>query len=124
MSIALWLWFGLLALREWKPQLRPALRGYTLLAGLVFSGLALWTAAAAGVAASDHSAVVVVNEAAARLGPLDESQVAFTLRDGAEVEVLATRPGWMQIKDPRGRRGWLAENSLETTPILSKSKSG
>jgi len=87
-----------------------------------FCGLALGSLPPLALVVNDHSAVVVANEAAARLGPLDESQVAFTLRDGAEVEVLAARPGWMQIKDSRGRRGWVAENNVEQVPPFSNAK--
>ncbi|MDB6037141.1 MAG: hypothetical protein JWM99_982, partial [Verrucomicrobiales bacterium] len=68
--------------------------------------------------------VIVANEAAARFGPLEESQVAFTLRDGSEVQILAARPGWVEIKDGRGRRGWVAHDSLEPLPSITKIKAG
>ena len=123
-AVFIWLWFGLLAIRELRPALRPALRGYTLLSGIMLGAFGLWLGAIAIVAAKDHPGVIVANEAAARFGPLEESQVAFTLRDGSEVQILAARPGWVEIKDGRGRRGWVAHDSLEPLPSLTKIKAG
>jgi tetratricopeptide (TPR) repeat protein len=123
-AIFLWLWFGLLAIREGKPVLRPALRGYTLLVGLFFAGFALWLGTLLLLAINDHPGVVVANEAAARFGPLEESQVAFTLRDGTEVQILASRAGWVEIKDSRARHGWLAQGSVEALPSLGKRNPG
>ena len=123
-AVFLWLWFGLLAIREWRPALRPALRGYTLLSGIMLGAFGLWLGAIAIVAVKDHSGVIIAHEAAARFGPLEESQVAFTLRDGSEVQILAERSGWVEIKDPRGRRGWVAQDSLEPLPSITKIKAG
>lgn len=123
-AVSLWLWFGLLAVREWRPGLRPALRGYTLLSGLLLATFSIWLAAVAIAAIKDHPGVIIANEAAARYGPLDESQVAFTLRDGSEVQILAARPGWVEIKDSRGRHGWVAHSSIEALPTIGNTKAG
>ena len=44
---AVWLWFGLLALREWRPALRTGLSGYTATAGVMCLALAGCLAASA-----------------------------------------------------------------------------
>lgn len=52
-----------------------------------------------------RSIAVLVRETAVRYGPLEESQTAFTLREGAEMPVLDQRKGWVQIGDA-ARQGW------------------
>src|SRR3989454_268591 len=69
---AVWLWFGMLTLREWQPQFRIALRGYTAMAGVTSALLAVCL----GIVLFDRyrltPAVVVVSEAVVRRGPLEE----------------------------------------------------
>ena len=52
-------------------------------------------------------AVVVADEAVVRYGPIDESQSSYTLRDGAEVEVLDRNGDWLQVRDSQRRTGWV-----------------
>lgn len=117
---ALWLWFGLLAIREWRPALRPGLRGYTLASGVVLLGLALCAGAAVDRRLGVQRAVVVVPEAVVRVGPLDEAQEVYKFRDGTEVELLdrkaiaggTTNQLWFQAQDFSGRIGWLKNGAL------------
>jgi len=113
-ACALWIWCGLLALREFKPGLRRNLSGYTATAcaGALF--LAGCLAAAAASQWSLRAAVVVVAEAIVRSGPLDEAKPLHQFRDGTEVTVLdekAVPSGsqtvmWLQVQDGAGRVGW------------------
>lgn len=119
-SCALWLWCGLLALRELKPILRPTLKGYTATAGVVTLLLATGLAGAAVLHGHSRPAVVIVPEAIARSGPLDEARVLHPLRDGTEVVVLdeksvaaAGQPvSWLQVRDGAGRTGWVKADQL------------
>jgi len=120
-SAGLWGFFTLLICKELRPKLAPALRNYTLVAGMgtVLLGGCL------SVVAYDHftsrEAVVTVQEAIVRYGPLKESQVNYQLVAGSEVTVLDRKTvssaelpeTWLQIEDNAGRRGWLRESQVE-----------
>jgi tetratricopeptide (TPR) repeat protein len=105
-SIALAVWFLLLAAQQWRSNWRKSfsgiLRALAILVLLLLAGL--------GSAIASHfnsSAVVIVPEAVVRNGPYDESPSAFTLHDGTEIEVLSRRGEWMQISDASGKIGWM-----------------
>jgi hypothetical protein len=112
-----WLWFGLLALGEWKSDLRRALRGYTATAGGIAGVLVVSLGVALREASVARDAVVIVPTAVVRRGPLDESQVFYQLRDGSEVTVLDEKPGtakdsWLQVRDEARRIGWLKRDQV------------
>ena len=109
---AVWLWLLLLALRQWRPSLKPALRHYVVAAGLAAA------LACAGFAAALHqdrfarAAVVIAKDAVVHQGPLEESSEAFTVHDGAELQVLDQKDDWLQVTtDPR-RLGWLRRDQV------------
>ena len=104
----LWGFFSVLACGEFTR------RRYTKPAA-TFLVLALFTGAATTLAWKDWrqpEAVVVAREATVRFGPLDESQSAFQLRDGAELSVLGTKNEWIEIRDPEGRSGWIRRDEV------------
>jgi SH3-like domain-containing protein len=68
--------------------------------------------------ARQPNAVVVVPEAAARYGPLEESQKFFTLHDGHELQLLDQKNLWRQVRDASGRKAWLPETQLAPIPAL------
>jgi len=117
-AVGLWLWCGLLALREFRPALRRTLSGYTATAG---AGALLLAACLTGAAATQWSArpaVVVAPEAIVRSGPLDEAKTLHQFRDGTEVQVLDAKSvgsqaaEWLQIQDAAGRTGWAKADQL------------
>lgn len=87
----------------WKPGLKPAffIALFTVVLG-VSAGATVWRAAYGEIAA-----VVKVKEAVVRYGPLEDSQSAFTLPDGAEVVLTDEKNGWWQVRDGQGRTGWV-----------------
>jgi hypothetical protein len=105
-ALIFWLWLALLCFARFRPTLRPQLRVYTLLSGSLFSVL-LITLFAARQISSRQTAIVIDQQATIRLGPLAESQPAYTATDGAELLILAQREGWLQVSDRSGRTGWL-----------------
>lgn len=105
-AAALWLWFALLALAEWKNDFRRRLGGWTSLAGAALI-LSCAGTLVARIAAADKIAVVTANEAIIRTGPLEDSQMAYAARDGAELAVLDQRDEWLQVCDTNGRIGWV-----------------
>ena len=113
---ALWLTFGLLAVR----LLRPAFKGVLRTPALVAAALALLAGAGLGADAFVHFnrpvAVVVVPEAIARSGPFDEAQTTFTAHDGAELAIQDRRNDWLQVTDGSGRIGWLERGKVSILP--------
>jgi tetratricopeptide (TPR) repeat protein len=119
-SVALWLWFLLLALRELWPALRKTLSGYTATAGFVALLLAVCLGAVANLQFSTVSAVVIVPNAIARQSPWEEAQVQHQFRDGTELTVLdeirrlsgEAEQRWLQVHDRGGRTGWVKREQL------------
>jgi tetratricopeptide (TPR) repeat protein len=103
-SISSALFFLVLAVSEAR---RARIRGFLVMTGLI-------TAAFVAAAVASHrdrfgstQAVVVATQSAVRFGPLEESQTAFSLHQGAEVVVLDRSAGWLQVRDTTRRAGWL-----------------
>lgn len=110
-----WLWLGLLATRELRPDWRKPLGGYTACSGAVVALLAACVAMAVSQQTGRAPGVVVAPEAVIRYGPLEESPVFFQLKDGMEVTVLDEQPGplsWLLVKDATGREGWLKRDEV------------
>jgi tetratricopeptide (TPR) repeat protein len=118
-STTVWLWFLLLGLREVRPNLRLALRGYTATAGIVAFLLA---GCVAGAYAQSRTpvVVVVVAEAIARSGPLDEAKVLHQFRDGTELTIVDKKQlngpdqtqSWILGRDPAQRQGWIKRDQV------------
>jgi tetratricopeptide (TPR) repeat protein len=108
----LWIWFLLLILLQWRPSLKPSLRLYVAVLGIAVLVVCacvviVWRGNQPG-----EAGVVVTREAVVRQGPLDESQTAFTLHDGAEIQVLDRKDDWLQVTtDPR-RIGWVHRDQV------------
>lgn len=111
-SAWLWMFFAVLACGEWTGR-----RYWKSAAGL-FLGFTISATALAGAVLDLRTpeAVVVVREATVRFGPLDESQAAFQLRDGAELTVLSTKDQWMEVLDAEKRAGWIRRDALAVLP--------
>jgi tetratricopeptide (TPR) repeat protein len=117
MCLALWLWFGLLALAQWRPELKKSLRGYTATAGAGAAVLAACLALVCYDRWEIQSAIVSAREAVVRYGPLDESQSFYTVRDGAELTVLDSKGDWLQVTDRAKRTGWLRREQVLLLPM-------
>lgn len=115
-AVLFWLTLGLFAARQIRPVLAAKLRGVTRLAVV----LTLGSGAVLGLQAAEHfnnqTAVVTVAEAAARTGPFDGAQSAFTARDGAELSVLDRHDDWWQVADGTGNSGWLPAKEVDVLP--------
>jgi tetratricopeptide (TPR) repeat protein len=116
---ALWIWFGLLASVRLWPNLRPALRSCTFAVGIV---TLLLTACLATVlhTRSNETAIVIARDTTVHNGPLDESPTAFKANDGAELQVLDRRTGWLQVSAGPTRTGWIRQNETVSSSLSSK----
>jgi uncharacterized protein YgiM (DUF1202 family) len=106
----------LLTAVQFKPALGPALRPYLIWGGIASLGLCACFAGAFYSERVAQRAIVVTHEAVAHQAPLEESQNAFTLHDGAELQVLDEKDQWVQVQaDPR-RTGWVRRDALVLMP--------
>jgi tetratricopeptide (TPR) repeat protein len=111
-ALAVWLFFILLALGQWRQSLQPRLRNYLFAAGAL---VLLWGGCLALRVNQDlltSSAIVVVGEANVRNGPLEESQSIFKVRDGVELDVIDKKDDWLQVVDSNERMGWLRQDQV------------
>jgi tetratricopeptide (TPR) repeat protein len=116
-SIAFWLCFALLILREGKAAWRRALRNYAIAAGSLATLLIALLTAAVYQNTSVREAVIVAQQAVVRYGPLEDSRVHFQLRNGAEVEIVGRKESgpadaWLQVRDGANRIGWLKRDHV------------
>ena len=111
-----WIWLCLLALLKWRRDLRAALKSFVVWLGWIAAALAVCLAMAFYSTQIVHHAIIVNPETTARQAPLDESQRAFTLNDGAELQILDQKDQWLQVKvDPR-RIGWVRKVDALISP--------
>jgi tetratricopeptide (TPR) repeat protein len=114
---AVWLCFLLLTLQQWQPGVKRALRSYVLFT----AGAAVVLCACLGLVLngrSSRAAIVITREAVVRQGPLDESQTAFVVHDGAELQVLDQKDEWLQVSSEPRRSGWLRRDQVTLTPRM------
>jgi tetratricopeptide (TPR) repeat protein len=110
--VPVWLWLGLLAVGQIRPDWRGSLRRAVWISGSFAAALAGCTAAAGLDRLGAPQAVVVAPEAVVRHGPLPESLSFYTLRNGAEVRVTDWQKSWVQVEDAQHRLGWLARDQV------------
>jgi hypothetical protein len=100
-----WLCGLVLIARELLPRIRPPTTSLAWLLG----GLSVVVTAGAVAAGIEERRpfAVVISATPARFGPLEESQTAFPLPDGAEVMVTDRKDAWVQVRSSSGRSGWI-----------------
>jgi hypothetical protein len=107
-SVLFWVWAALFCIiRLRRRPAEGALKTLQLIVGtaLLIGVCVLITAILAG---RDKTVIVTSKQATVHLGPLAESQSAFTASDGTELRLLDNRPDWLQIADRSGRTGWIS----------------
>lgn len=112
-AMCFWAWCAVLMTGEMTRRRYPK----TLITGL---GLLLLCGAGLASAVADQQAareaIVVAREVTVRFGPLDESQAAFQLRDGAEIMVIGGKGDWLQVRDSEKRTGWMRRDQAIVLP--------
>ena len=106
-AVAVWLWLLLLAVLQWRPALRPALRTYVFSLAILAGFLCACVGATLRETRFTRTAIVITSEAVVRYGPLAESPTAFTVHDGAELRVLDQKDEWLQVNAGPNQVGWL-----------------
>ena len=110
-ATVLWVWLALAVLIQFRPALKQSLRSLIWCGGIA----TLVCGGCLGVAWSSDStktAIVIVPDAVAHNGPLDEAPAAATVHDGAELTVLDTKNDWLQVRVDGQRVGWLKREQV------------
>jgi hypothetical protein len=118
-AVAFWLMFLFLALGQWRSAWRRPLRGAVFVSGGAF---AAWVACVASLVFVLHQrpgAVVTADEVVVRYGPVDVSNVAYTLRDGMEVRIIGRKDDWLQVLDGSQRAGWVRRGDVVELPATA-----
>ena len=102
-----WVWAGLFCAIRVRPSLKANLRIAQTIVGAALV-LSVCFLAAALLAKREKTAVIISRQATVHLGPLPESQAAFTASDGTELALLESRADWLQVSDRSGRTGWVS----------------
>jgi tetratricopeptide (TPR) repeat protein len=111
-SAALWTWLLFLTAAQWRPSLKMTLRTPAVWAGIATLILCALLGMALYSERGISRGIVIAQETTVRQAPLEESQSAFTLHDGAEVQILDRKDQWLQVQtDPR-RTGWVRRENL------------
>ena len=113
---SVWLLFLSLAAGQWRPALRSSLRIWVA----VFALAVLFTGGCLGAAVYERhtvrSAIIISHDAVVRLGPVSESQEAFTAHDGAELRVQDQKDDWLAVSGGPGRFGWIRRDQILLFP--------
>jgi tetratricopeptide (TPR) repeat protein len=107
-----WIILSILALTQWLPKAKLRCRRWlqiSIVAGTIACvGLLMSLYDRYGISRG----VIIVAKAEVKRGPIEESQVFYTLANGAMVSVTDRQFDWWQVTDPNGRTGWLPEKQL------------
>ena len=112
MVTAFWLCFLLLAVTEWRKELRAALGKYIIAAGAVAIILGVCLVIELESNYFAQSAIVTTGEADVRSSPFDDAQSLFKVRDGIELEVLDRKDNWLEVADSAQRIGWVRRDEV------------
>ncbi len=107
-----WILFLLLAAQQRWPAARVALRAYVIVVLLATLFLCACLGTAYYEARVVRYAIVASKDAVVRLGPVPESQEAFTAHDGAELQVLDQKDEWIAVSAGPGRFGWIRRDQV------------
>jgi tetratricopeptide (TPR) repeat protein len=115
-SVALALFFFSLLARQLRPNLRQSGWSTPLLLAAASVCLTICLGLAINQRLLQKSAVVIVGETAARRGPLDEAETAFTLHDGSEILIADQNGPWIEVADAADHTGWVPQKDLAFIP--------
>lgn len=62
---------------------------------------------------SQHQAIILVSETAAKFEPFSEATTYFNLYAGMEVEIISSNDGWVKVRRQDGKSGWINRDNLE-----------
>jgi tetratricopeptide (TPR) repeat protein len=114
-AILFWIWMISLALLRYRPALMTSLRSFAVITGCLFAALLIILLLSFSHR-RDRNAIVITRQVTVHLGPLPESQTAFTASDGTELKVHDERENWIQVSDRSNRSGWVQAERVMLFP--------
>jgi tetratricopeptide (TPR) repeat protein len=115
-AAALWLCFVILALREWRPNLKRSLRLYLFASALATVLLFACVAISWRESRSTRTAIALGRDVPVRRGPLEDASASFTVHDGAELRIVDQNNEWLQVTTDPSRIGWLRRDQVLVSP--------
>jgi tetratricopeptide (TPR) repeat protein len=115
-TASVWCLFGLLALARFRAPLQARLRPWLVVTAAVSLLLIATTFLAWNTVRNQATAIAVQPEVQVRYGPLEESRVHFTVRDGTELSAGDRLEDWVQVTDAARRTGWARRSDLVLLP--------
>jgi tetratricopeptide (TPR) repeat protein len=115
-TTSLWLCFVILALREWRPNLKRPVRLYLSASAIATVLLFACVTLSWRENRSTRTAIALGRDVPVRRGPLEDASVAFTVHDGAELRVLDQNNEWLQVTTDSSRVGWLRRDQVLVSP--------
>jgi uncharacterized protein YgiM (DUF1202 family) len=115
-TVALWLCFGALALAQARPALKSGLHTITVAAAIFAICFGAWYTQGLIDRVTNRKIVITAPTSVVRFGPLEESQVAFNVRDGNVLRLLGKKDRWLQVADASNRSGWILETETLRLP--------
>ena len=62
----------------------------------------------------ESKAVIIAEESESRFEPFDDATIFFRLNEGETVIIMDLRDGWLKVKRPDGRQGWIKSEAVES----------
>jgi tetratricopeptide (TPR) repeat protein len=122
---SVWLCLFILTLVQLRPALKPLMRNYLVGLGLIALCLCGCLGLVLQQTRFSPTAIVVLRDAGVRQGPLDESKIAFTGHDGAELQVIDQKDNWLEVRTDPQHFGWVRSDQVlmlnrNSQPALSQ----
>jgi hypothetical protein len=115
-AAALWLCFVILALGEWRPNLKRPLRLYLATSAIATVLLFACVTLSWRENRSTRTAIALGRDVPVRRGPLEDANTSFTVHDGAELRILDQNNDWLQVTTDPSRTGWLRRDQVLLSP--------
>lgn len=109
-----WALLLLLSVVQCRPLLRPTLRN-SISAVAVLLAVSTILVGASWASQREQTAICV-RQMTIHLGPLAESQAAYTVPDGTELRIENRRENWLQVADRSNRTGWVEAEKVKIWP--------
>jgi Tetratricopeptide repeat/Bacterial SH3 domain len=115
-AVPAWLLLLAIAAGQFRPGLKPLLRSLGSVLGVLTVAFLTLAILDWHVTKQSAAAVVIAPEAVVRRGPFEESPAAFTVHDGAELQISDRKDDWLEVTAGPRRAGWVRRQAVLPSP--------